>query len=95
MNYVVSTEKGHKKASSTFQLKIYNDLFEFFLCIGDFSVSPFTLNHYYVASTAKNNFQDHIETDKRQFCSKESQSRVLTCDSITFFTDSRCTWRIS
>ena len=93
VNDAASTEKVHTKRSSAFQLMISNDLFEFFLCKGDFSVSLSTLNHYYIASTAKNKCQYHIETDKRQSSRNKNQSNVLNCDNITFFTDSSCTWQ--
>ena len=54
---------------------IYKDLIEFFLCKWDFSVSPFILNHYYAASTAKNISEYYIETDKDKFSVKKSTKR--------------------
>ena len=82
---VASIEKIHTKWSSTFQLMIYDELIVFFLCKWDFSVSPFPLNHYYVTGTAKNNYQYHVETDKRQSSITKIQPNVLTCDNVTFF----------
>ena len=56
VNNLVKTKRGHTKATSTFQIMIYNDLTEFFLCKWDNSVNQFTLNLYYGASTAKKQF---------------------------------------
>ena len=58
----------------------------------EFSCNPFTLNHYYIASTTKNNLQYHIEIDKRQSSSKKCPSNLLNVDNLTFSTDSKCTW---
>ena len=35
VNDVVSTKNGYEKASSTFQLMIYNDILDFFLSVND------------------------------------------------------------